>query len=235
MCSLRYGLIGGDGVFGDRFAALLQVPDEPGQRAQIMKDQAVGHKMVVLDRLALLVPTVFSDDSFTAEESPSQKAVQGFPLIGRALDKRTQFLVGNIAQQKASTNDATQLTECLVKAVLAAIVGPGISLSQPGWGVEFTTLHRSSHGTRLTLLGRCGTFLRSCPSCVGVHHEKPSDVRLAHLFFGLVWPFGSLSLWAFWNDLWHHHHRRNFACILSSLALAVLLAGVDFLAHGVGY
>jgi AraC-like DNA-binding protein len=41
-----------------------------------MKDQAVGHKMVVPDRLALLVTTVFSDDSFAAEESPWQKAVR---------------------------------------------------------------------------------------------------------------------------------------------------------------
>src|SRR5260370_10191047 len=83
-----------------------------------MKDQAVGHKMVVLDRLALLVTAVFNDDSFTAEESPLQKAVQCLALVGRALDKRTQFLVGNIAQQKASTNDAAPLTECLVEARL---------------------------------------------------------------------------------------------------------------------
>ncbi len=39
-----------------------------------MKDQAVGHEMVVLDRLALLLTTVFSDDSFAVEESPLQKA-----------------------------------------------------------------------------------------------------------------------------------------------------------------
>jgi hypothetical protein len=30
------------------------------------------------------------------------------------------FLVGNIAQQKASTNEAAQLTECLVEAVLGS-------------------------------------------------------------------------------------------------------------------
>jgi hypothetical protein len=50
LCEVRAD--GGEGVFRDRFAALLQVPDEPGQRAEVMKDQAVGHKMVVLDRLA---------------------------------------------------------------------------------------------------------------------------------------------------------------------------------------
>lgn len=89
----KVGADGGDGVFGNRFAALLQVSNEPCQRAEVMKDQAVGHKMVVLDRLALLVTAVFRDDSLAAEESPLQKAVQGLALVGRALDKRTQFLV----------------------------------------------------------------------------------------------------------------------------------------------
>jgi hypothetical protein len=98
-----------------------------------MKDQAVGHKMVVLDPLALLVTAVFSDDSFTAEESPLQKAVQCLAFVGRALDKRTQFLVGNIAQQKASTNDAAQLTECLLEAVLTAI---GAKPAQDGGGAD---------------------------------------------------------------------------------------------------
>ena len=95
LCEVRAD--GDDGVLGDRFAPLLQVPNEPDQRAEIMKDQAVDHKMVVLDRLALLVTTVFSDDSFTAEESPLQKAVQCLAFVGRALGKcvsiRAQLIV----------------------------------------------------------------------------------------------------------------------------------------------
>jgi hypothetical protein len=89
LCEVRAD--GGDGVFGDRFAALLQVLDEPGQRTEVMKDQAVGHKMVVLDRLALLVTAVFSDDSFTAEESPLQKAVQCLAFVGRPQDQARSF------------------------------------------------------------------------------------------------------------------------------------------------
>jgi hypothetical protein len=59
-----------------------------------------------------------------------------------------------------------------------------------------------------------------------------NGVMLAHLFFGLAWPFGSLSLWVFWNDIWHpRYRRRNLAWILSSLALGVLFVGVDFIAR----
>jgi hypothetical protein len=61
---------GGDSILGNGFAVLLQGLDEPGERAEVVKDQAVCHEMVVLDGLALFVPTVFHDDSFASEEGP---------------------------------------------------------------------------------------------------------------------------------------------------------------------
>ena len=64
------GADGGEGVFGDWLSAVFQALHEPGQRAQVMEDQAVGHEMVVLDEFPLLVPAVLGDDSFAAEEGP---------------------------------------------------------------------------------------------------------------------------------------------------------------------
>jgi hypothetical protein len=56
-----------------------------------MKDQAIGHEMVVLDGLALLVAAVFRDDAFAAEEGPLQETVQGLTLVGGTLDSGPQL------------------------------------------------------------------------------------------------------------------------------------------------
>jgi len=49
---------------------LFQVLDEPGQRAQVMEDKAVGYQVVVFDGFSLLIAAVLGDDAFPTEEGP---------------------------------------------------------------------------------------------------------------------------------------------------------------------
>jgi hypothetical protein len=80
------GTDGSDGVFRDGLSPLFQVLDKPGERTEVMEDQAVGDQVVVLDGFALLVPAVLRDDAFAAEEGPLEEAVKGLALVGGALD-----------------------------------------------------------------------------------------------------------------------------------------------------
>ena len=47
-----------------------------------MKDQTVGHEVVVFDGFALLVAHVLSDDAFAAKEGPFEKAVESLATSG---------------------------------------------------------------------------------------------------------------------------------------------------------
>jgi hypothetical protein len=81
---------GGDSILGNGFASLLQGLDEPGERAGVVKDQAVCDEVVLFDAFTLLVSAVFGDDALPSEESPLEKAVEGFALVGGALDGGAQ-------------------------------------------------------------------------------------------------------------------------------------------------
>jgi hypothetical protein len=60
------GADGSDGILWNGFATLLEFLHQPGEQAEIVKDQAVGHEVVVRDGFALLVTTILGDDAFTA-------------------------------------------------------------------------------------------------------------------------------------------------------------------------
>ena len=80
---------GGDGVFKHAFSPLLQMLNQPGQRAQVMEDKAVCNQVVVFDGLPLLVAAVLRDDTFATEEGPLEEAVEGFALVRGSLDGRS--------------------------------------------------------------------------------------------------------------------------------------------------
>ena len=97
---------GGDGIFGHGFSPSFKGLDQSGQRTQVMEDETVGHKVVVFDGLPLLIPAVLRDDAFAAEEDPLEESVEGFALVGCALDGRTQLRVRDVAEQEAGADDA---------------------------------------------------------------------------------------------------------------------------------
>jgi hypothetical protein len=66
---------GCDGIFGNELPSLLKYLKEPGQGAQVMEDQAVGHQMVVFDGFPLFIAAVLRDDAFAAEEGPLEEAI----------------------------------------------------------------------------------------------------------------------------------------------------------------
>jgi hypothetical protein len=75
MCSCRFRADCGDGILGNGLAALFEGLDEPGERAEIVKDQAICDQVLVFDGLPLFVAAVFHDDPFPSEEGPLEEAI----------------------------------------------------------------------------------------------------------------------------------------------------------------
>ena len=108
----------GDGILGNGLAALFEGLDEPGERAEIVKDQASCDQVVVFDGLPQFVAAVFHDDPFASEEGPLEEAIEGLALVGGTLDCRAQVGVRDVAQQKPCANDSSKFAERLVEPVL---------------------------------------------------------------------------------------------------------------------
>ena len=62
------GVDHGDDGFRYDFAPLFQHLDQPCERTQVMKDQAVGDQVVVLDGFTLVVAAILRDNAFAVEE-----------------------------------------------------------------------------------------------------------------------------------------------------------------------
>jgi len=60
---------------------------DAGHHAHVVKDQAVGEQVVVLDDLAQFAAVILGNDAAATEGKPLDEAVEGLALVGRGLDR----------------------------------------------------------------------------------------------------------------------------------------------------
>ena len=84
--------------------AFLQQPLQcPGHRYQRVERQEVRNKMVVLDKLTLLITDVLGNDSLATEAHPLNELVERLTFVGSGLNHLAQFETGYVLQQENGT------------------------------------------------------------------------------------------------------------------------------------
>jgi hypothetical protein len=66
-----------------------------------------------------------------------------------------------------------------------------------------------------------------CLGLIALGFSMTGRVVLAHIFFMAAWPFGSIALWVFCKGVFR---RKKLAWMLTSIFLAIVLVGMDFIA-----
>ena len=68
-----------------------------GHTVDVVKDQAVGHQMIMLNPLPLFGPVIFRNDAFAAEPDPLCELIELFAFIHRHLNDPAQIEITQIA------------------------------------------------------------------------------------------------------------------------------------------
>ena len=87
----------------------------------VVKNQEIGHKVVVLDELALLVADAFGGQRTTAEGDPLEELIEPFALVSRCLDQAAQLDVGEVVEQKARTDRMAQFPKGKIEFALSRV------------------------------------------------------------------------------------------------------------------
>jgi hypothetical protein len=91
-----------------------------GHRAHVIKDQTVGHQMIVLDQLPLLIAVVFGQQP-SAERHPLSEEIEILTLVQRADRNPTKFQIRNPIEQKLGAHNPADLPKRAMKAILPIV------------------------------------------------------------------------------------------------------------------
>jgi len=88
----------------------------------VLKDDGIGHQVVVLDDLLLLFRIVLGNDAFAAKEQPSNKAIVCLYLVGHRGDLLAHLWISQVLEQKDGAYDPPQLAKGLIEPILSRLM-----------------------------------------------------------------------------------------------------------------
>jgi hypothetical protein len=123
-------------LFGKRNSFTRHLVQRLCHRMYVMKDQAVGDKMVILDALLPFDPVVLGAPSI-AERHPLRELIEALALVHRSLDDTAQFEVIDVVEQEIRADDSSEFAKRLVQPIVPAV---GAEPAKDGRRQQFSAL-----------------------------------------------------------------------------------------------
>ena len=127
------------GLFGEFNSFTRHLVQRLCHRMRVMKDQAVGDQMVILDALLLFDPIVLGTTPPLPECHPLRELIEALALVHRPLDDTAQFEVVDVVEQEIRADDSPEFAKRLVQPVVPAV---GAEPAQDGRGQQLPSPNR---------------------------------------------------------------------------------------------